>query len=67
MIRINLLPYREKARKANLARQIIIIASSFIIFLLCLVFIHAYISITNNQLEKEIAIEEGKLAILTKK
>jgi type IV pilus assembly protein PilN len=67
MIRINLLPYREKAKKANLARQIIVIVFSFVIFLFCILSIQAYVSITNKQLEKEIKIAEDKLAILTKK
>ena len=39
MIKINLLPYREKEKKENLSRQISIIAGSFVIFILLLVFV----------------------------
>jgi hypothetical protein len=33
MIRINLLPYREKEKKEGVARQIVILAGTFILFL----------------------------------
>ncbi len=42
MIKINLLPYREKAKKENLSRQITIIAGLFILFILCLVWLQLY-------------------------
>jgi len=42
MIKINLLPYREKEKKENLARQLIIIGATFVVFLLLLVSVYFY-------------------------
>jgi type IV pilus assembly protein PilN len=67
MIRINLLPYREKAKKENLQRQIFIIAGSLVIFLLILVSVQFYVSMVNSSLEKKIKEAEAKLVVLDKK
>jgi type IV pilus assembly protein PilN len=67
MIRINLLPYREKEKKENLQRQIILMAGGVIFVVLILVSIYLYISISIGSLEKQIAQAEAKLVILNKK
>jgi len=66
MIRINLLPYREKEKKENLKRQIIVITGSFIFFLLLLVFFQRSISMSITNLEKEVKNSEDRLVVLTK-
>ena len=67
MIRINLLPYRERIKKENLKRQINIIAGSFIIFLLALIYIQIALSSSIGTLEKKIKESDEKLAVLKKK
>ena len=67
MIRINLLPYRETARKENLKQQITIIAGSFIIFFLLLVCLQISLRSSVSTLEKKIKDKEDKLVVLTKK
>ena len=66
MIRINLLPYREKEKKENLKRQIVIASGSFIFFLLLLVFFQLSISRSITNLEKEVKNSEDRLVVLTK-
>ncbi|MDI6775639.1 MAG: PilN domain-containing protein [Syntrophales bacterium] len=66
MIRINLLPYREKEKKENLKRQLTIIAASFTVFLLLLVSFQIYISTSISNLEKEVKDREERLVVLTK-
>lgn len=67
MIRINLLPYREAAKKENLKRQITIIAGSFVVFLLILVFFQTKLSSSVTTLEIKIKEKEDRLVVLTKK
>ena len=67
MIRINLLPYRERIKKENLKRQINIIAGSFIIFLLALIYSQIVLSSSIGTLEKKIKESDEKLAVLKKK
>jgi len=67
MIRINLLPYREKEKKENLQRQVILLAGGVIFVVLILVSIYLFISISISSLEKQIAQAEAKLVILNKK
>lgn len=66
MIRINLLPYREAAKKENIKRQITIIAGSFLIFLLILVYLQISLSSSISTLEANIKEKDEKLVILTK-
>jgi len=66
MIRINLLPYREKEKKEDLTRQIVIIALAFVGFLLIIGSVHLYFSMSIGTLENSIKIQEDKLAVLTK-
>jgi len=67
MIKINLIPYREKERKDNLQRQIVIIAGAIIIFLLTIVAVHLYLSADLKKLENKAAAAEAQLLILDKK
>jgi len=67
MIKINLLPYREKEKKENVKRQIIIISGSLLLFVLILLAGHLYISMTISDLEKKIKEAEAKLVVLDKK
>lgn len=67
MIKVNLLPYREKEKKENFVQQIFIIAGSFIFFILVLVLLQVRTnsSISNLEIQKKEA--ESSLADLDKK
>jgi len=67
MIRINLLPYREKAKKENVQRQIVIISGSAVLFLMLLVLIHFYVGMDIDSKEAGIKATEAKLVVLNKK
>jgi type IV pilus assembly protein PilN len=67
MIRINLLPYREKEKKANLQNRIFFITGSLVLFLLVLGGVHFYFSMGIGELEKSIKEESAKLVVLNKK
>ncbi len=67
MIRINLLPYREKEKKENLKRQVVIFAGVLVLVLLILAAVYLYISASIGGLETKIQEGEAKLAILNKK
>src|SRR5450759_113286 len=68
MIKINLLPYHEKAKKENISRQIFIIAGSFIFFILLLIYVQILEKFKTNkkELEQKLAVihtlEENRLA-----
>ncbi|MDP2855359.1 MAG: PilN domain-containing protein [Smithellaceae bacterium] len=67
MIKINLLPYREKEKKENLSRQITIIAGSFIIFILCLVWLQLHMASQIKGLEAKLADSRQILKVLNEK
>jgi type IV pilus assembly protein PilN len=67
MIRINLLPYIEAAKKENLKRQIVLIAGSFVIFLLVLAYIQIWLITGIGTLERKIKEQDDRLVVLTKK
>ena len=67
MIKINLLPYREKEKKENLAQQIFIIAGSFIVFILLLVWLQVWINSSISDLKSQIKDSEALLVDLDKK
>jgi len=67
MIRINLLPYREKEKKENIQRQIIIISGSLLLFLVILISGHLYLGMTISGLEKKILEADARLVVLNKK
>jgi type IV pilus assembly protein PilN len=66
MIRINLLPYREREKKEDLTRQIVIIVITFIVFLLVIGSLQLYLSMSISNLEKNVKLQEEELARLTK-
>lgn len=67
MIRINLLPYREAAKKENIKRQITIFAGSFAVFLLLMILLKVTLSASVGALEKELKQKEDKMVVLKKK
>jgi type IV pilus assembly protein PilN len=67
MIRINLLPYREKEKKENLQRQIVLYAGVLVLVLLILGVVYLYVSISVSSLEKKIEEANATLVVLDKK
>ena len=67
MIKINLLPYHEREKKENLARQIMIIAGLFVLFILCLVWLQLYMVFHVKDLEAKLADSRQTLKILDAK
>jgi type IV pilus assembly protein PilN len=67
MIKINLLPYREKKKKENLVQQIWIFAGSFIVFILLLVWLQVWIDSSISDLKSQIKESEDSLVELDKK
>ncbi len=67
MIKINLLPYREIEKKENIKRQITILAGSFILFVLFLIYVQSTLTSSVSALEKNTKEKEDRLVILTKK
>jgi type IV pilus assembly protein PilN len=67
MIKINLLPYREKEKKENLQRQIVILSGVLVLFLLIIVFVHLYFTMSISGMEKKIREADAKLVVLNKK
>ena len=67
MIRINLLPYREKEKKENLKRQVVIGSGVLVLVLLILAAVYLYINMSISGLETQIQDGEAKLAALNKK
>jgi type IV pilus assembly protein PilN len=67
MIKINLLPYREKAKKENLKQQIIILSGTLVLFLLIILAVHLYFSMSVSSLETKIREAEARLVVLNKK
>ena len=67
MIKINLLPYHEKAKKENISRQISIIAGSFIFFILLLIYVQIQLTSTISNLASQVKEAETTLADLNKK
>ena len=66
MIRINLLPYREREKKEGLTRQIVVIVITLVVFLLVIGSFQLYLSISINTLEKNLKIQEEELVRLKK-
>lgn len=67
MIRINLLPYREKEKKESIQRQIVIYAGSLALFILVLVGIYVYFTVSIGGLERQMTEATARLAVLDKK
>jgi type IV pilus assembly protein PilN len=67
MIKINLLPYREKEKKENLSQQIFIAVGSFIVLILILVWFQVWINSSISNLESKVKAAEATLVDLDKK
>jgi type IV pilus assembly protein PilN len=67
MIKINLLPYREKAKKDTFMRQVFIAAGSFVFFILALAWVTIWIKSSISDLETQIKESEALIADLDKK
>jgi type IV pilus assembly protein PilN len=67
MIRINLLPYREKEKKKTFFRGVALMLGSLILFLLILGSLYFYFDLTIGHIEKQIREAEAKLVVLNKK
>ncbi|MEI7671791.1 MAG: PilN domain-containing protein [Deltaproteobacteria bacterium] len=67
MIKINLLPYREAAKKENLRQQIMIISGTLVLFLLIILAVHLYFNALIRVMETKIQEAEARLVVLDKK
>jgi type IV pilus assembly protein PilN len=67
MIRINLLPYRDKEKKEDVKRQVAIFAGILALLVLSLAGVQLYLSSRIATLETEIKVAEDKLIVLSKK
>lgn len=67
MIRINLLPYREKEKKKTFFRGIALMSGSLALFLLILVSLYFYFDLTISHIQAQIREAEAKLVVLNKK
>jgi type IV pilus assembly protein PilN len=67
MIRINLLPYREKEKKENLQREIARYAGILVLLLLILSAVYLYVSISLSSIETKIEEANARLVVLDKK
>jgi len=67
MIKINLLPYREKEKKENLQHQIFILSGTLVLFLLIILFVHLYFSMSISGMETKIREADARLIVLNKK
>jgi type IV pilus assembly protein PilN len=64
MIKINLLPYRERKKNADKKRQLIIMGASFGSFLVLIMCIHLYEVFSKADLEKRVQAAEAKASSL---
>ena len=67
MIKINLLPYREKEKKENLQRQIFILSGTLVLFLLIMIAVQLYFSMSISGMETKVREADAKLVVLNKK
>jgi type IV pilus assembly protein PilN len=67
MIKINLLPYHEKAKKENVSRQIFIAVGSFLVVILLLILGMIQLTSTISNLESQVVVKKAELAELNKK
>jgi type IV pilus assembly protein PilN len=67
MIKINLLPYREKAKKDTFYRQIFIAAGIFVLFILLLAWATIFMQSSISNLEEQVKSAETTIAGLDKK
>jgi type IV pilus assembly protein PilN len=66
MIKINLLPYREKKKKEYIVQQIYMFAGSFVMFILFLVWLQIWINSSISDVKSKIKESEASLIELDK-
>lgn len=66
MIRINLLPYQEKAKKETQTKQLVIIAGCFVLFFLIVGLVHMWITVSVSSLDKDVKAKDEKILVLNK-
>lgn len=66
MIRINLLPYQEKAKKETQTKQLVIVAGCFILFFLIVGMVHLWITVSVSSLDKDVKAKDEKILVLNK-
>ncbi|MEI6314625.1 MAG: PilN domain-containing protein [Syntrophus sp. (in: bacteria)] len=66
MIRINLLPYQEKAKKETQTKQLVIIAGCFVLFFLIVGMVHLWITASVRSLDKDVKAKDEKILVLNK-
>jgi type IV pilus assembly protein PilN len=66
MIKINLIPYRDKEKKDNLKRQVVVISGAVVLFLLIIAAVYLYLSANLRQLERNVATADARLLVLNK-
>ena len=67
MIKINLLPYREKEKKENLRRQLTILSGTLVLVLLIMLAVQLYFSMSISGMETKIRDADARLIVLNKK
>jgi type IV pilus assembly protein PilN len=67
MIKINLLPYREKEKKESLLFELILLSGTLGLFVLILLVVHVWFTISVSSLETKIQEADTKLIELDKK
>ena len=67
MIKINLLPYREKAKKEDLQRQIVIFSGVLVLFFLIILSVHLFFTMSVSSMETKIREGDARLIVLDKK
>jgi type IV pilus assembly protein PilN len=67
MIKINLLPYREKKKKENVKRQLFVISGAMVLFFLVVVAVHLYFVSSLHRLDDKVKEREARLLVLDKK
>jgi len=66
MIRINLLPYRDKQKKSGFKKQLLLLSGTFLAFLVVLTGVHLFTAFSISSLEGKIKEKEETLAKLNK-
>ncbi|MBP8984325.1 MAG: PilN domain-containing protein [Syntrophobacterales bacterium] len=66
MIKVNLLPYRERKKKDLWKRQILVAAATFGAFFLVIGALHGYMYLSVSGLERDVNAAEGRLKELNK-
>lgn len=66
MIKINLLPYRERKKKNLLHRQLLILTIASVLFILLILSLHLYTYFSIDHMKSEDVVLENRLKELTK-